>query len=261
MPETARPRGSPAWRDKTSGLTPTSSAGNNEYASIFRVLVVEDDAQIVESVILCLRLRWPGLILIATASGTDAVRLVRSAAPELVLLDLTLPDLYGLQVLREIRGLSGVPVIIMTANNEELARLKSFEMGTTDYIVKPFSHLELLGSVIASLKDHGRHNQPGSTPPWVAGLVIDLVGHRVLHDEIEADLTLIEWKLLGALLQNQGQTTPFAELARRGWDDSPVPRSRLRACLRQVQLKLGDNPERPGFLTSDKVGYCLQFFS
>ena len=117
-----------------------------------KVLVVEDAPEMVDLIRLCFTLRWPDTTLVATESGSQVAKLVMSKAPDIVILDLCLPDIDGLEVLQKVRRVSDVPVIIVTARDEETARVKGLEMGADDYVVKPFSLTELLARVKAVLR-------------------------------------------------------------------------------------------------------------
>src|SRR5258708_10753069 len=166
-----------------------------------KVLVVEGASEVVDTIILSLSMRWPDIRLVATPSGSEAIQFAQNAAPDIVLLNLTLSDIYGLQVLRELHLLSNVPVIIITGNSAETVRLKSFEMGPADYLLKPFSHIELLGCVASVLNRTGIARggpRAGSAPE--ANLVIDLVNLRVLQAGVENKLTGTKQKILTLLV-------------------------------------------------------------
>lgn len=225
-----------------------------------RVLVIEDAPEVVESIILCLTIRWPELVLIATGSGSEAIPFARATTPDLILLDLKLTDLYGLQTLKEIRRFSGVPVIIITARDDETSRQQCLEMGADDYLVKPFSHIELLGSIEAALARNipAKAQEEHEELAGGSGLVIDLPGHRVMRNGLEISLTIIEWRVLIALLHNQGHISTYAGLAREGWGTDAVTRSTIASCVRLLRAKLGDNPHKPDLIRLvQNEGYSL----
>ena len=112
-----------------------------------KVLLIEDSAEIVESVSLCFELRWPEVNLISVIDGTRGMALLKTELPDIIILDLGLPDMDGLEVLRQIRLLSNVPVIILTVRSGEADRVKGAELGANDYIVKPFNPTDLLARV------------------------------------------------------------------------------------------------------------------
>ena len=117
-----------------------------------KVLLVEDDPQIIETVALILELRWPEANLVSTFFGEKGVELVKKEAPDIVILDLGLPDIDGFQALRQIRTFSDVPVVILTVMGAEVDKIKGLELGADDYIVKPFSAGEFLARVKALLR-------------------------------------------------------------------------------------------------------------
>ena len=114
-----------------------------------RVLIIEDNPEIVQSVVLCFELRWPGVEALSTAEGKIGLKMAEEESPDVVILDLGLPDIDGLDVLREIRSYSNMPIIILTVRGEELDKVKGLEMGADDYIVKPFAPAEFLSRVKA----------------------------------------------------------------------------------------------------------------
>ena len=107
-----------------------------------KVLVVEDSPEVVEAVRLCFELRWPGVEVVSTALGNEGVGLVEAESPDVVILDLGLPDIDGLDVLKEIRSFSEVAVLILTVRDDEFSKVKGLELGADDYVVKPFNHID-----------------------------------------------------------------------------------------------------------------------
>jgi len=224
-----------------------------------KALVIEDAPEVVETIGLCLTIRWPDTLLLSTGSGSKAIQLVDTEAPNIVLLDLGLPDSDGLQVMKEIRRFSDVPIIIVTAKGDEMSRVKGLELGADDYIVKPFSHTELLARVKAVLRrtqrpelweDGGLINGPGFT--------VDLAGRRVLRAGAEVNLTATEWKLLTYLIRNQGRVISWTLLAERVWGTDYVTHSAIKMCVRRLRSKLGDDPQKPILIRSHRgEGYSL----
>ena len=117
-----------------------------------RVLIVEDSTEIIDSVAQTIDLRWPEASLISTTMGETGIEMARSEQPDVIILDLGLPDVDGFQVLQKIRAFSDVPVIILTVRDEEIQKIKGLELGADDYIVKPFSPGEFLARVKAVLR-------------------------------------------------------------------------------------------------------------
>jgi len=117
-----------------------------------KVLIIEDAPDIVESISLCFELRWPEAEIISTPEGGKGLTLAETESPDVIILDLGLPDMDGLEVLKGIRSLSNVPIIIVTVRGDEIDRVRGLELGADDYITKPFSHIELLARVHAVLR-------------------------------------------------------------------------------------------------------------
>ena len=117
-----------------------------------KVLVIEDIPEVVTTIRVCFTIRWPDTIVISSENGGDAVGLVESGSPDIVILDLSLPDMNGLDVLQEIRRFSDLPVIIVTAHDEEIVKVSGLELGAYDFLVKPFSHTELMARAKAVLR-------------------------------------------------------------------------------------------------------------
>lgn len=117
-----------------------------------KIMVVEDDPDVVEALKLCFSLRWPEAAVVATDLGSKAASLAKTESPDLVILDIGLPDVSGFEVLKEIRSFSPVPVLILTVHNDEASKVKGLELGADDYMVKPFTHIELLARMRAILQ-------------------------------------------------------------------------------------------------------------
>lgn len=222
-----------------------------------KALVIEDTKEMAEAISLCLSMRWPDTTVVSTLTGRKAAQLVESEAPDIVTLDLGLPDIDGLEVLKEIRSFSTVPVIIISARGEELARVKGLEMGADDYIVKPFSHTELLARVRAVLR---RAHKPELWDDQGAvrgpGFVIDLARRRVFLNGQEVDLTPTEWSLLSYLIHNEGRAIATSTLAEKIWGTDSLSKSAITMCVRRLRLKLGDDPQNPRIIRSHRgIGY------
>lgn len=190
------------------------------------------------------------------ADGVSALAAARQEKPDLVILDLNLPGMDGLDVCRALRRESSVPIIMLTARAEEMDRLIGLELGADDYIVKPFSPRELVARVRAVL----RRTQGGVQSPEivrVGALAVDLNGHRVtLHDQT-IKLTRIEFNLLAILAQHPGQTFSRAQLIDRlhGNGDGGYDRS-IDAHIKNLRRKLEADPSDPQYvLTVYGIGY------
>ena len=176
-----------------------------------KVLLVEDDPQIIETVALILELRWPEASLVSTFFGEKGVELVEKELPDIVILDLGLPDIDGFQVLRQIRTFSDVPVVILTVMGAEVDKIKGLELGADDYVVKPFAAGEFLARVKALL----RRKKVQEKATAVTGKLfirgkfrVDFISEEVSVGDKVLKLTPSEYKVLYHLVMNEGQVLP-----------------------------------------------------
>jgi len=214
-----------------------------------RVLVVEDSTDIIETVALTLELRWPEANLISTSYGEKGVELAKKQLPDVIILDLGLPDMDGFEVLRQIRGFSDVPLIILTARGDEGAKIKGLEMGADDYIVKPFSAGEFLARVKAAL----RHSQmPAKTAkvgekPFIRGsLRIDFTSREVSVDDKPIRLTRSEYDLLYQLVTNEGKVLSSQMLLDKVWGpEHTADTEYVKVYIESLRKSLKEPPGNP----------------
>src|ERR1700689_3777480 len=186
-----------------------------------RLLVVDDEPTILE--LLSGSLRLAGFEVVTAASGDDAVRAAASSRPDLVLLDVMMPDGDGFEALRRIRsGGSEVPVIFLTARDEVPDRVKGFDVGGDDYVTKPFSLDELLGPLRAVLK-RTRPDAPGSRRR-VADLELDEDAHEVRRDGAIVELTPTEYRPLRFLMVNAGRVVSRSQILGHAWGHEDMDR-------------------------------------
>ena len=223
-----------------------------------KVLVIEDDPGIIEVVSLCFQLRWGGTSLVSAATGAQGVELVETETPDVVILDIGLPDMDGYQVLREIRRFSDVPVIVLTVRDEDTNIAKGLELGADDYITKPFSHIELIARVQAVLRRAQGISVTDEERPFSSGkLSIDFNRNEVLLDGKPIKLTSTERKLLYYLIRNEGRILSHENLLAKIWGDTYIDgRDLLRVHIQHLRQKLEDNPESPGVIVTEHgMGY------
>ena len=224
-----------------------------------KVLVIEDDPGIVEVVSLCFQLRWSGTGLVSATTGSKGVELVESENPDVVILDIGLPDMDGYQVLREIRHFSDVPVIMLTVRGEDTNIAKGLELGADDYITKPFSHIELIARVQAVLRRaQGLSVSGDAEHPFSAGkLSVDFSRNEVLLEGKTVKLTSTERKLLYYLIRNEGRILSHESLLAKIWGDAYIDaRDLLRVHIQHLRNKLGDNSETPNIIVTEHgMGY------
>ncbi len=223
-----------------------------------KVLIIEDSAEVVEVVRLCFDLRWPGTETIATSMGAKGIEAVERESPNVVILDLGLPDMSGFDVLKEIRLFSDVPILILTVRDDEVAKVKGLELGADDYIVKPFSHLELLARVKVVLRRSQMPQLKGGEKPVILGdVVVDFSGRQVTRAGENVSLTPTEWKMLIELVRNSGKVLTYETLLRRVWGDEFIDSTdHIKKYVHRLRQKLGDDPSAPRFIANEQgVGY------
>lgn len=218
------------------------------------ILVVDDEPKIVR--LARDYLEKGNFRVLPVHDGLSALAAARQEKPDLIVLDLNLPGMDGIDVCRVLRRESSVPIIMLTARVEETDRLIGLEVGADDYIVKPFSPRELVARVRAVLRrTQGEVQSTGLIR--LGALEIDLNGHHVTRDRETVKLTRIEFSLLATLAQHPGQTFSRAQLIQRlhGADDSGFDRS-IDAHIKNLRRKLEDDPADPRYIqTVYGIGY------
>jgi len=220
------------------------------------VLVVDDQAAIVE--IVRDYLADAGFRVSTARSGEEALRQVRSITPDLIVLDLGLPGMDGLDVARTVRQTSGVPIIMLTARTEEADRVVGLELGADDYLVKPFSPRELLARVRAVLRRSGAVALDDARPLVVGDLVVDPQRREVRVGGRDVEMTATEFDLLARLASAPGRVFTRRQLteALHGVD---VGGRAIDAHVKNVRRKVEDDPHRPQrIVTVHGVGYRLR---
>jgi two-component system, OmpR family, KDP operon response regulator KdpE len=218
------------------------------------VLVVEDDAALRRALRTSLRAR--SLDVLECATGADALVLVADGRPDVVLLDLGLPDIDGVEALRRMRSFSDTPVVVLTARDRQSDKIAALDAGADDYVTKPFDVEELLARVRAVLR---RVPQTETRPAVVEidGLVIDLGLRRILRDGEAVHLTKTELALLEVLVGNPGKLLTHEYLLRRVWGQGYQSESNyLRVYVGQLRNKLGDDAANPNLIVTEPgIGY------
>jgi two-component system KDP operon response regulator KdpE len=225
-----------------------------------RVLMVGDDLQVAETIALCLETRWPGVDITSSSTGRQGIKLYQEKNPDIILLNLLLPDVDGFEVLKEIRSLSSVvSIIILTVRGEEMEMIRGLELGADDYIVKPFNHTEFLARVKAVLR---RCQTPqlltDDSPLLVLGnLTIDRSTKEVRVCGRLVNLTTTEYNLLCLLVSNEGRILTHEILLSRVWgEEYSAPLEYLKVYIQRLRNKLEKDPKNPRMiLTQRGVGY------
>jgi DNA-binding response OmpR family regulator len=221
-----------------------------------RILVVDDEPHYVRA--LCANLRLSGYEVIAASDGAAALRLARSQRPDLILLDIRMPDMTGYQVCAQVRAFSDVPIIMLTALAETKDKVRGLDQGADGYVTKPFSAEEVLARVRAALR---RRSQPEpSREPVTCGLLtVDPERQRVFFGGIEVDLTPTEHRLLCELASAMGQVLPTARLLEAVWGPEYAgDRHLVWQAIHRLRQKIETDPARPRYiLARPGRGYLL----
>lgn len=223
------------------------------------ILVVDDEAQIVTA--LGRGLTRVGHEVSAARSAEDGLSMAATRSPDLVLLDLQLPDLDGIEVVKRLRSWTNVPVLLLSGNGTDRARVAALDAGADDFIDKPFSMDELRARVGAALRRSGASNGSSerSKPVLETGdLSVDLAGRRVQLGGEKIKLTPIQWRLLEALVTRPGRLLTYRQIIHDVWSTQHGDEARdsLRAHMRTLRKKLGDDATSPRYIETELgVGY------
>jgi two-component system KDP operon response regulator KdpE len=219
------------------------------------VLVVDDELQIVRG--LKVVLRKAGFEVTAAATKQEALDAVSVRPPDVMVLDLVLPDGSGVQVCEEVRRWSDLPILVLSAVGDEREKVRALDAGADDYITKPFGSDELTARLRALL----RRSADGATTPVIeiGDLKVDLAGHTVERDGQEVHLTPIEFDLLQVLARHQGKLVTHRQLLQEVWGPGYQDELHyLRVHVAHIRAKLEPDPSRPRYLVTDPgVGYRL----
>ena len=221
-----------------------------------RILVVDDDPVLQRTLRINLRARGHEVLL--AGSGRQAVSTFLTDAPELVVLDLGLPDLDGVEVLRRLRAVSSVPVIVLSARQQADDKVEALDEGADDYVSKPFSMDELMARVRVAL----RRGTPEVDAPETldaGGLVLDFGAHIASRDAAAIHLTPTEWRLLSELARHAGKVVSHEDLLKAVWGPSYGSEHHyLRVFANQIRRKIEADSARPRHLVNEPgLGYRL----
>ncbi len=222
-----------------------------------KILIVDDEPEIRRFLGASLKLYQHSIL--EAAAGSEALNMAWAEKPDLIILDIGLPDMDGVEVTRQIRQFSTVPIIILSVRNSEKDKIDALDSGADDYLTKPFSIGELLARVRVVL----RRSKPAADNAILktGGLVADIAKHQVLLEGKEIALTPIEFTILTVLLQNQGVVVTHSQLIQQVWGSVYGDESRiLRVNISNLRRKLEPDPNRPVYiLTELGVGYRIHF--
>ncbi|MDX8145465.1 response regulator [Lentzea sp. BCCO 10_0061] len=223
-----------------------------------KVLVVDDEPQIVRALRINLSAR--GYEVLTAPDGTTALRLAADGKPDVVVLDLGLPDMDGTDVIAGLRGWTSLPIIVLSARTDSTDKVDALDAGADDYVTKPFGMDELLARLRAAVRRSAAAGPEDEPIVKTASFTVDLAAKRVLKDGIEVHLTPTEWGLLEVLARNAGKLVAQKQLLRDVWGPAYEKETHyLRVYLAQLRRKLEPEPARPRhLLTEPGMGYRFE---
>ena len=223
-----------------------------------RFLIVDDDKSIVEAVTIGLQFQWQDAEVHSATDGEQGLSLFNSLSPDVTLLDVNLPRLSGFEVLSRVREVSDAPVLMLTARGDEMSKVRGLELGADDYLVKPFSHLELFARIKAVLRRADLPAPISAAPSFVSGdLTVNFDSREVTVAGEPVKLTPTEYKLLYQLVRNAGRVLPFDTLLGKVWgDEYRGDMDYLKTYISRLRKKLGDDPENARYIITERsIGY------
>ncbi len=222
---------------------------------VISALIIDDDPGIQDMVSLAIELNWPKSVVYTAADGLTGLELARQHTPDVVILDLGLPDIDGLEVCEKLRAESSIPIVMLTARDREIDIVKGLNAGADDYVTKPFSHLQFLARLQAVL----RRTKGAAPEPTYSDshLSVDFDRRSVRVGGETVRLTPTEFSLLEHLLRNVDRVVTHEELLRAGWGEEYVDATGyIKTHIRTLREKLSDDPtSETGIVNERGVGY------
>ncbi|MDQ5824609.1 MAG: response regulator transcription factor [Chloroflexota bacterium] len=223
-----------------------------------KFLIVDDDKAIVEAVTIGLQFQWQDADVHSAPDGEKGLLMFLEIAPDVTLLDVNMPVMSGFELLQRIREVSDAPVLMLTARGDEMSKVRGLELGADDYLVKPFSHLELFARIKAILRRSELPAPVSVAPSFVSGdIALNFDSRELTVKGQPVKLTPTEYKLLYQLVRNAGRVLPFDMLLSKVWgDEYRGDMDYLKTYISRLRKKLGDDSESPHYiLTERSVGY------
>ncbi|RED57138.1 response regulator transcription factor [Cohnella lupini] len=224
------------------------------------VLVVDDDSEIRD--VIHVYLRNEGYRVLEAGNGIDALEVISNEPVQLVILDVMMPDMDGIKVCLKIRETMNIPIIMLSAKQEDIDKITGLSTGADDYVAKPFSPLELMARVKAQLRRQGivSKNEAGGSVIHVNDLVIDIAQHQVTVNNKAVSLTPLEFSILELLASHRGQVFHADKIYEKVWDEpSGYSENTVMVHIRNIREKIEDNPREPRYIkTVWGVGYKIE---
>lgn len=223
-----------------------------------KVVIIDDDPDILEVISLTLTVQWHDCLVVTATTGEQGLDVVEAEMPDVVLLDLRLPDIDGYEVCKRIRQFSDVPIVMLTARDAEIDKVRGLELGADDYVTKPFGHLELLARIRAVLRRAAMPAPTSAAPDARIGRLsmnfarreVGVAGNRI-------QLTPTEYNLLYHLVRNSGQVLPHATLLAKVWgSEYSNEADYLKVYIRRLREKIEEDAQNPRLILTERgVGY------
>ena len=223
-----------------------------------KILIIEDDAKITDILTINLKIRWPKAVVISAKNGKEGIDSFGRENPDLLILDLGLPDIDGFDVLRQIRGFSDKPVLILSVRSDEADVVEGLEIGADEYVTKPFRQMELLSRIQCILR---RQHGTSDSKPMICGYFNYLPAkRRLLFDGREIIFTMTEARIFEELIKNCGRTVSTENLAQAIWGaDYPGSNEAIHVYISRIRKKVEKNPSCPQFIINlPGIGYSLK---
>ncbi len=221
-----------------------------------KILVVDDESQIRR--LIKVSLEGHGFKVLEAANGQEGMDQLIGAKPDILLLDLGLPDVDGKEVVRRIREWSGVPIIILSARDQEEEKVAALDFGANDYLTKPFGIAELTARIRVCLRRSAPENEAAQLN--CGAIMLDLARHLVFVDGVEVKLTPTEYELLKVLMQNAGKVLTHRQLLKKVWGAESSDTQYIRVYIGQLRRKVEADSSRPRhILTESGIGYRMMY--
>jgi two-component system, OmpR family, KDP operon response regulator KdpE len=243
----------------TSAPQSRQSQKGTEIEQGARVLIIDDDIALLRAVGISLRAR--GYEVIVARRGEEGLNLAAHRRPDVILLDLGLPGIDGVEVVRGLRGWSAVPIIVLSARHQSVSKVEALDAGADDYVTKPFGMDELLARLRAAVRRSSSVSVDGEEAVVETdSFTVDLVAKKVRKEGVEVHLTPTEWGVLEVLVRNRGRLVAQKQLLQDVWGPAYATESHyLRVYLAQLRRKLEREPAHPKhLLTEPGMGYRFE---
>ena len=223
------------------------------------ILVVEDDMQIRNFI--CYALKNEGYNSKTAVTGTQALNILETETVDLIILDLGLPDIDGMEIIEKVRQWSEIPIIVVSARDQDSEKALALDMGADDYLTKPFSSTELLARIRVAIRHMNRRDMTiKRSVIQVKGLRLDMEKHLVYLNDKEVHMTPMEYTLLSLLLKNRGKVVTTAAIIKELWGPGYGQDTQaLRTLMAGLRRKIEENPAKPQYIMTEiGVGYRIR---